>query len=146
MAKIKKISFASVGRMEGCTCDKCGQYLQNIYTVEYQDGLRLNYGIECFRKLYHGGNLSDFGKKLMTKTLKSIVKHQEGFEREKTLTEETDTAWKPTQEHYEWKSDDYWYGRPWEEYHKWMLEEWWPARFAEDQKQLDRFAKVNFER
>ncbi|MBR6729299.1 MAG: hypothetical protein IKL80_03970, partial [Clostridia bacterium] len=57
----------------------------------FDDGLRMNFGIDCFRKLYHSGKLSEQGKKLMQKTLKNIVWAEEGLAKEKLLTEETDT-------------------------------------------------------
>ena len=146
MAHIKSMCFSHVGRMEGCCCDKCGQYIQNIITVNYTDGLRLNYGTDCFNKLWHSGNLSDYGKKLMSKTLKSMQKHYEMLEAEKQLTEETDMQYQNTQEHFDWKPDDYWYGHPWEEWHQWRINVWWPKRFEEDQKAIDKFSKVNFKR
>lgn len=145
MAYIKKISFANVGKQEGCTCDKCGQYIRNIWTVEYHDGVVMNFGIDCFDKL-NKGKLNDYGMKLMKKALKSIQYYQERLEEEKALTEETDRGYQLTQQHVEWQSDGYWMGHPWEEYHKWMIEEWYPARFKEAQKQIDRFKKVNFNR
>ena len=114
MAYIKKISFASVGKQEGCTCDKCGQYIRNIWTVDYQDGVSK-------------GKLNDYGMKLMKKALKSIQHYQELLEAEKALTEETDERYQMTQEHHSWGSDGYWMGHPWEEYHKWMIEEWYPG-------------------
>lgn len=146
MAQIKKISFARVGKNEGCTCDKCGQYIRNIWTVDYADGVRLNLGIDCFDKLNKSSNLTTYGLKLFKQAMKSIEDHQRMFEEEKALTEETDIRYQATQTHVEWKEDDYWMGHPWEEYHKWMIEEWWPTRFKEDQKKIDRFGKVNFAR
>lgn len=146
MARIKEINFSSVGRMMGCTCDKCGQYIQNIWTVTFTDGVRMNYGIDCFRKLCATGNLSDYGKKLMNKALKSLKHWQEKLEAEKLLTEETDVGYQRTQEHVDWKSDDYWCGKPWAEYHEWMLTQWYPQRFKEEQEVIDRFSGISFRR
>lgn len=145
MARISRIRFDSVGRMQGCTCEKCGQYIQNIYTVDFNDGLRMHFGIDCFSKLYHSGKLSEQGKKLMRKTLKDIVWAEEGLAKEKQLTAETDEGYKRTQEKHDWESPSYWYGKPWEEYHNWMINEWWPKRFEENQKAVDRFSKVDFQ-
>lgn len=146
MARIKEINFSAVGRMQGCTCDRCGQYIQNIYSVHFTDGIQMNYGIDCFRKLLLTGNLSDYGMKLMKKELKSLKFYQEKFEAEKLLTEETDEGYQRTQEHCEWKSDDYWFGHPWEEYHEWMLTKWYPRRFEECNEVIQKFSKVNFKR
>lgn len=65
MAHIKEIRFTHVGRNEGCLCDKCGQYIQNIVTVEFTDGITFDYGQDCFKKLYDNSKLTEFGKKLM---------------------------------------------------------------------------------
>lgn len=145
MAYIKKISFESVGKNEGCQCDKCGQYIRNIWTVDFQDGIRMNFGIDCFEKMSKG-KLNDYGMKLMKKALKSIETYQKLLDKEKALTEETDIRYQMTQQHVDWKDDDYWMGHPWEEYHKWMIEEWYPERFKEAQQKLERFGKVNFTR
>lgn len=145
MAYIKSIRFDHVGKNEGCCCDKCGQYIRNIWTVEYQDGVVMSFGIDCFSKL-NKGKLNAYGMKLMNKALKSIEYYQQMFEAEKVLTEETDLRYQHTQEHVDWKDDDVWYGQPWEEYHKWMLEVWYPAMFENAQKEINRFKKVNFDR
>ena len=142
MAHIKKIEFNRVGQYEGCCCDKCGQYIRNIWIVTYTDGLVMNFGIDCFSKL-NAEKLNAYGMKEMKKALKHIEDHKAGFEAEKLLTEETDEDWKFIQEN---DQESYWYGRSYEEYHKWILEEWWQERFRQDQKQIDRFRKVNFNR
>ena len=62
------------------------------------------------------------------------------------MTAETDKSWQA----YEnpWNKDCYWgvHHEDYEAYRRWMIEEWFPARFAEDQKIIDRFSKVNFAR
>lgn len=143
MAYIKRINFAHVGRNEGCLCDKCGQYIQNIVYVDYDDGLRINYGQDCFAKLYNGGKLTAHGVTLMKKAIKSIKKHSKQLEDYKSgkMTAENDIAYQ-----YDQTSGGYWKGKPYEEYRQWMIEEWFPKRFEEDQKLVDRFAKVNFDR
>lgn len=141
MAHLKKIQFERVGRNEGCTCDRCGQYIQNIWTVTFDTDEVIRFGIDCFNKL-NGKALSDYGQKLMSKALKHLEKTQERFEKEAAKTEETDIAWQQLQ------GDDakqmYWHGRPWKEYHEWMLTEWYGERFKECQKEIDRFGKVNY--
>lgn len=143
MAYIKRIGFAHVGRNEGCLCDKCGQYIQNIVTVDYSDGLRVNYGQDCFDKLYKSGKLNAQGVKLMKKALQSIEKHSKQLEEYKSgkITAENDKAYQFDQVY-----DGYWKGKPFEEYREWMINVWFPKRFEEDQKLIDRFSKVNFER
>lgn len=146
MAQISKIQFQSVGRNEGCTCDKCGQYIRNIWIVDFADGVRVNFGIDCFAKMKKESNLSKFGEKELNKVLKSIKDYQKMFEAEKQLTEETDIRYWHEQEKHDWESPSYWYGKPWEEYHAWMINEWYPARFADCEKSIKRFSKVNFAR
>lgn len=148
MAHIRDIRFAHVGRKEGCTCDKCGQYIQNIVTVEYTDGVTIRYGQDCFDNLYHNGGLSDFGKKLMRKTLKDIqyyTKQRELYVSGK-MTAETDKGWQAYA--YEWNKNTYWgaHHDDYEAYRRWMIDEWFPERFKEIQKNIDRFGKVNFNR
>lgn len=146
MASIKGINFYRVGKDQGCNCDRCGEYIRNIWNVEFTDGTRYNFGIDCFDKLKKTGNLSEYGKKAFGKLLKSIERHRELYEREKTLTEETDLGYKATQRHSEWESPDYWFGRPWEEYHEWMLNTFWQMRFKEDEAELKKFSKINFKK
>lgn len=142
MAYIQKIQFNRVGQNEGCTCDRCGQYIRNIWTVDYTDGIKMNFGIDCFEKLNKASKLNAYGMKKLKKALKFIEGHYDMIETEKAKTEETDGQWKYLQE----DKESYWCGRPWNEYHKWMLEEFYPERIKEDQKRIDRFSKVNFER
>lgn len=146
MARIKKVDFHKVGKQEGCLCDRCGQYIQNIWTVQYSDGITARFGVDCFEKLNKESGLTAFGQKELKKALKKIQDHRELYEAEKAKTEETDIRWQNIQNPSEWESKDYWYGRPWEEYHNWMLTEFFKIRFEEDQKAIDRFAKVNFAR
>lgn len=148
MAHIKEIRFAHVGRNEGCLCDKCGQYIQNIVTVEFTDGITFDYGQDCFKKLYDNSKLTEFGKKLIRKTLKNIEfysKQREEYASGK-MTAETDESWK--QFEYPCNKGHYWamHHDDYEAYRQWMLNEWFPERFKEAQKQVDRFAKVNFDR
>lgn len=144
MARITKIRFQHTGKQEGCLCDRCGQYITNIWSVTYADGITMKFGIDCYEKLNKESNLTSYGQKLLKKTLKRIEDHERRLAAEKELTKETDIRYQNEQE--QWSSQSYWYGRPWEEYHKWMIEEFWPARFEDDQKTIDRFAKVNFKR
>lgn len=145
MAQIKSISFNHVGRNEGCCCDKCGQYIVNVWHIEYANGEQYNLGIDCFSKLSKSSNLSAFGAQQFKKLLKRIKEHQEMFEAEKALTEETDICYQNMQVVPAWeRSEPYWRGKPWEEYHRYMIEEWWACRFAEDEKELAKFSKVRF--
>ena len=146
MARIKKINFYRVGDQEGCLCDRCGQYIKNIWSVQYADGVNAKFGIDCFEILNKESNLTTFGQRELKKALKKIQEHREWYEKEKSMTEETDIRWQNIQNPMEWEDKDYWYGRPWKEYHEWMLNEFFNMRFEEDQKQIDRFAKVNFAR
>lgn len=144
MAHIKKISFSSVGKQEGCTCDRCGQYIKNIWTVEYEEGLRMNYGIDCFEKIYKKG-LNATGSKLMKKIMVSIKSYEDRLAQYVSgeLTAETDESYQTDQ--MDWNKDNYWYGRSFEEYRDWMINEFFPHRIADKQKELARFQKVNFE-
>lgn len=148
MPYIKQITFAHVGRNEGCLCDRCGQYIQNIVTVHWTDGIVINYGQECFSKLYLSGKLTEHGIKVMRKALKSIENHTKQLEAYKSgeINEENDAGWKFHQQSKTYESPSYWYGRSYEEYRQWMIDVFFPLRFEEDQKEIDRFSKVNFDR
>lgn len=149
MAHIKAIRFESVGRKEGCTCDRCGQYIQNIWTVEYQEGLTIHYGIDCWQKVKASGNLSAYGKKLLNKIIKSVQAYSERLAQYTSgeLTEENDQSW--LNEVASWERCDgknsCWNGKSYAEYRKWMVEEFFPYRISAAQKELDKFKKVNFE-
>ena len=146
MAHIKEIRFAHVGRNDGCLCDRCGQYIQNIVTVDFTDGATVNFGQDCFKKLYDNSGLNDYGKKLLKKALKNIEFYSN--ERDKyangEMTADTDLRWKS----YELSVNKgcYWnvHHDDYEAFRRWMLDVWYPERFIECQMQIDRFSKVNF--
>ena len=71
MAHIKRVDFNTVGRNEGCLCDNCGQYIRNIWTIEFVEGESLHFGIDCYRK-HIFGRLSDYGKKEMRRIMRDI--------------------------------------------------------------------------
>ena len=88
MAHIKSISFSSVSTNYGCTCDRCGQWIKNIWTVKFDDGISMNFGIDCFEKLCKSGKLTRYGEKLMRDTLKSIAFYSEQLKMWETITEQ----------------------------------------------------------
>ncbi len=143
MAHIKKITFNRVGEKEGCACDRCGQYIRNIWTVQYDTGV-MNYGIDCFEKVQKSG-LNATGKKAMNKVLKSIQAYTDRLLEYTSgeLTEETDEGWKLAQA--DWNKDDYWHGRDYNEYRDWMVNEFFPYRLSCCDRELKRFQKINFE-
>lgn len=143
MAHIKKISFARVGEREGCACDRCGQYIRNIWTVEYEEGLRMNYGLDCWEKVYKAG-LNAQGVKIIKKIMESIRNYQERLAQyvNGEITADNDESYKATQA--DWNKEDYWNGKSFEEYKAWLINDFFPYRIAEKQKELAKFAKVNF--
>jgi hypothetical protein len=144
MAHIKKISFNSVGKNEGCVCDRCGQYIRNIWTVEYREGLTQNYGVDCWMKVLKEG-LDKRGVSEIKKIMKSIENYQNNLSRylNNELTAETDESYQIEQA--DWNKQSYWYGRSFEEYRTWLVEEFFPYRISEAQKRLNKYRKVNFE-
>ena len=147
MAYIKDIRFDSVSKKEGLICDRCGAYIRNIYTGTYSDGLVARYGIECFKKLFDAGKITDFGRKLMMKALKRL---KEAYEtREKWLSVNTlEEAEKKNLDVYPFKNYDAWKGCTFEEYKDfWVNEE--RGYTANDIKRakddLARFKNVNFD-
>ena len=144
MSHIKRIRFSSVGRNEGCTCDRCGQYIRNIWTVDYAEGFSVNYGIDCWEKVYKGGKLSQYGEKEMRKIMKAIADYEKMLATYKSgeMTAETDGGYKSAQ--MDCFRDGYWYGRPYEEYKAWMIDEFIPARIESKQDELKKFNKIDF--
>ena len=140
MASIKSISFHSVSQKEyGCNCDRCGQWLKNIWTVSYTDGTSINYGIDCFETVYKGtkgGKLNKEGTKIMNRALKSIEHWSKVLQdyKDGKYTAENDACW---------YNESAWTG--YEEYKQFMIEVWIPERFKDAQKEINRFKKVNFE-
>ena len=142
MARIKSMSFSSVGRDEGCTCDKCGQYIRNIWTVKFDDDLSLNYGIDCFAKLRGTGKLSTYGKKLLKDSMKRLENISELTEIIKNRKPEDDYSYQQAQN----DKISPWYQVDYEEYRNWWLTEVIPERIADVQKDIDKFKNVNFTR
>ena len=144
MAHIKKITFDRVPKNYGCQCDRCGQYIQNIWTVQYTDGITLNYGIDCFEKLYKSGNLNQYGIKLLKKAIKWIEYYSTELKKWQSgeYTEENCIKWQYEQS----DKESAWYGQTFEEYKQWQIEKWFPARLADQQKEIDRLSKANFNR
>ena len=142
MSHVKKIHFQSVGRDEGCLCDRCGQYIRNIWTVEYTEGFKANYGIDCWEKIYKAGKLNKYGETQMRKIMKSIKGYEEMLAKYVSgeLNEETDKDWQFSQtfEH------DVWYGKPFEAYRDWMINEFFPYRIECAQEELKKFSKIDF--
>ena len=142
MAHIKKISFESVGKAEGCTCDRCGQYIRNIWTVEYREGLTQHYGIDCWNAVLKEG-LNKRGVAEIKKIMKSIEYYETRLAEYTSgeLTAETDESYKVEQA--DWNKQSYWNGKSFEEYKDWMVNEFFPYRISETQKRLEKFKKVN---
>ena len=144
MARITGIKFDHTGKNEGCTCDRCGQWITNIWTVKFDDGITAHFGIDCYEKMCKDSRLNDYGMTLMKKTLKRIAAFQKMQEEFEQQTAETCIAYQTEQA--DWNKDSAWYGKSFEEYRQWHLEKWFPARFADCQKEIDKFKKVNFQR
>ena len=147
MAQIKSIRFDKVSRNDGCTCDKCGQYIINVWTVQYADGVTLHYGIDCFEKIWKSGKLTRYAEKLMHKALKNIEFYSEKLEMWKVLTEQEAEEQGLLNElkTTDW-NESYWAGKTFEEYKNWMVDEFFPGRLEICQRDIGKFSKVNFMR
>lgn len=144
MAHIKRIQFSEVPTKLGCTCDRCGQWIKNIWTVEYAEGFSIHYGLDCFEKVYKGGVLSQYGEKLMKKHLKAIKGYYKMLDDYKNgkLTAENDSGYGFCQT---CDGGHYWKGRPFEEYRDWMVNDCIPAWIERKEEELERFKNINFE-
>lgn len=144
MAHIKAIHFQSVGRAEGCTCDRCGQYIQNIWTVEYKEGLKINYGVDCWLKVKKQG-LDSYNRKKLAKIEKSIEAYERQLARyiNGELTAENDEAYKIQQA--DWNENSAWHGESFESWREWHIKEFYPYRIELEQKELEKFGKIDIE-
>ena len=143
---IQKIQFEALGKSSCFCCDKCGQYIQNVWTVNFEGGLTLHMGCDCFEKIWKGKGMTDFGKKQFKKLLKHIQTHKEGYKKWLNRTEEeylASCAEKGLLAEY-LDSQSSFYGMTFEEYRDWMLTEWYGQRFKEDEQELMKFNKVKF--
>lgn len=145
MAKIKKIMFNQAGKKEGCLCDKCGQYITNIYTVSYSDDVAFHYGVDCFDRLCKENRLNAYGMKLMRQASRDLARYQKELDDyvNGKMNAENDGGWKFFQSSGQQGA---WHGADYEEYRRWMIEVWYPARFADVQKKIDKFSKIDFKR
>lgn len=144
--KIKEISFSSVGKNEGCTCDRCGQYIKNIMTVKYADGLCMNYGVDCFSKLCKESSVQSNREKELKKAIRRIDEYTKRLEKWKNLTEEQAEEQHLIEELKvtDWNTS-YWAGKTFEEYKTWLIESFFPYRISEAQKEIDKL-NVNLKR
>ena len=142
MSHIKAIRFNSVGRNEGCTCDRCGQYIRNIWSVEYKEGFTINYGLDCWEKVYKAGKLNQYGEKEIRKIMKSIKTYEENLAKfvNGEMNEENCSGFKYDQQN----KNSAWYGESFEKYRDWMINEFFPYRIGEEQKRLAKFSKIDF--
>lgn len=145
MAHIKMIHFDSVSTNEGCTCDKCGQYIKNIWSVEFTTGDTFHYGIDCWQKIQATGGLNKQNKREFNRIMKLIQSYTEAMNAFITgeRNESNDTAYQNAQA--DWNENDAFHGVPYEEYKRWYVEEFFPYRIAEAQKDLAKFKRVDFE-
>lgn len=147
--RIMKIEFNYVGRNAGCQCDRCGQDITNIWTVRFENGQTINFGIDCFEKVYKSGGLNAYGLKQFKKLLSRIQKHKEGYTKLLGLTEEqarADAA--KVNVPLDIDTDDpynSWYGKTFEDYKNWMLNVFYGERFREDEQELEKFRQIGFE-
>lgn len=145
MAHIEKIHFASVDRNAGCTCDKCGQFIMNVWTVRFSTGDTFHYGIDCWKKIQETGGLNKQNKREFNRILKLIQSYTEAMNALITgeRNESNDESYKNAQA--DWNENNAFHGVPYEEYKRWYIEEFFPYRIAEAQKELAKFKRVNFE-
>ena len=140
MAHIKRIYFNTVQVQEGCTCDRCGQWIKNVWTVEFVEDLTMHYGIDCFEKLLKSGNLTDYGKKLMKKALKGMKRTYAAMEKAADLKEEDDIWWQAQQR----DKLSAWNGESYESYKQWLLSSFYPYHIERYQKEIEKLKKADF--
>lgn len=148
MAKILDIRFDSVGKQSGVICDRCGAYIQNIYTVKYDTGLIVHYGIECFKKLQLASNLTDAGMKLLKKILKKVKEAYEFKAIWDSVVDIEDARNKKAPFLSVFETYEAWKGHSFEEFKRYCTSEE-EGFFAHDikaaNKELQRFKHLNID-
>ena len=141
MARIKSINFSHTDRIHGCMCDRCGQWLQNIWTVEFSSGDTINFGIDCFNKMTQG-KLTDYGKKLLKKSLDRLKKWQTELKKwqDGEYTAENCESYQFEQQF----PDHYFYGKSFDEYKEFQITQWIPARIECARKDIEKFSRIEF--
>lgn len=140
---IQDIKFNTVDKRDGFLCDRCGAYITNIYTVTYSDGLVARYGMECFKKLFDAGNLTEFGRNLMMKALKSMREIYE--KREKWLSVNSFEEAEKKCLISTWDIKERWEGYTFEECKDFYVNKCFEHDLKRVKEELARFKKVNFD-
>ena len=143
MARITFLDFSHTGVKEGCLCDRCGQWITNIWTVKFDDGITAHFGIDCYEKMCKDSRLNNYGMRLMKKTMKSLKDWKERLAEWEAMTEDKCIAYQNDQVDAAWNTS-YWKGRPFEEYKQSMIDAIKNYRIPECEKELEKFSKINF--
>ena len=140
MARIIDVSYTHTGKYDGCTCDRCGLWITNIFTVKFDDGLSFNFGMDCIEKIMKDNRVNEYGVKVMNKLLRDVKKAESELADYKSgkINEENDKTFEAAKYYCE-----YWRERTFEEYRAWMIETILPSRIAGKKKELKKFEKVN---
>lgn len=142
--KIIDIRFDHVSKNDGCICDNCGQYITNVYTITYDNGLKLHYGIECYRKLINASNLTRQGTKLLNKIAKNLAFYYEVRAKwEAVDTYENAEAMKLLW-YRDYKENEAWEGATFEEYRKFQVH-CADVQIEKNKKELTRFKHAKFD-
>lgn len=148
MSYIRNITFKHVWKNEGEICDQCGAYIVNVYTITYSDGLKMRYGIECFKKLFAAGNLTEKGMALMKKALKKIKEAYEFRDGwlEVNSIEEAEEKGLPDTDVF--RTYEVWKRHSFDEFKEYCTNEnegYFFLRLNRAKKLLERFKNVNFD-
>ena len=139
--KISKITYYSVPRNDSAVCDCCGKSIQNICAVTTKDQTHLLFGTTCFDKLIKD-KLTSWQRKEMNRLTKSIKFYNQRILSWQDMTEEKfRSGWKGG-EKMPW--DEYDDIHSFEEYKAWMLNEFYPYRLSLEEKELEKFSKIEF--
>lgn len=147
MAHIRSFNYYTVGKQEGCLCDRCDQYITNICAVEFDNGYNAHIGKKCFEILLKESNLTEFGVKQFKKAMKSIKEHNEAIKVWETITEEEARSRVDARMYFGFYADgsDGWHNQmSFEEYRQRMISGYTSRLNGDDQKELARFKNVKF--
>lgn len=151
MSRVTNLYFEHVRKQEGCLCDKCGQYIQNIYTVTYDDIPVQHFGIDCFTKLMKTSNLTEVGKSKLRKLIKdityltdyitvweSIHTYEEAVDKQKQLLGKINLNLSVYTEYEAWEDSSF------EEFRQFCIDNFGKKKLAEKQVELSKYKGVRF--
>ena len=145
MARIIDINFSAVSTHDGCTCDRCGQWIKNIWTVKFDDGITAHFGIDCYKQMCKDSRLNEYGMNVMKNILKDLEEWDKRLAKWKSEDLTAENCLSYQYEQADW-NNGYWKGKSFEEYRQSWIDEICNDRIPRLKKELEKFKNIDFKR